>query len=115
MLDSNWSRWNQWLVMKNTFHYCSRTEEADDELVQSYFYKIPLLEVHLEAHRCTAEEEWLERWSMYRWRRRKAHCYWVAGWMRESFSQWQGTTLATVVIEVLVNKRKRERELSGGI
>jgi hypothetical protein len=35
--------------------------------------------------------------------------------MRESFSQWQGTTLATVVIEVLVNKRKRERQLSGGI
>ena len=70
--------------------------------------------MYLEAHRCTAEEEWLERWSC-RWRRRKAHCYWVAGWMRESFSQWQGTTLATVVIEVLVNKRKRERELSGGI
>ncbi|KAJ6994611.1 hypothetical protein NC653_017425 [Populus alba x Populus x berolinensis] len=76
--------------------------------------EIPLVEVYLEAHRCTAEEEWLERWSS-RWRRRKAHCYWVAGWMRESFSQWQGTTLATVVIEVLVNKRQRERELSGGI
>jgi hypothetical protein len=83
--------------------------------VQSYFYKISLLEVYLEAQRCTAEEEWLKRWSC-RWRRRsKAHCYWVAGWMRESFSQWQGTTLATVVIEVLVNKRKRERQLSGGI
>lgn len=58
-------------------------EEAADELVQSYFYKISLLEVYLEAHRCTAEEKWLARWSC-RWRRRKAHCYWVLapGWGR---------------------------------
>ena len=87
-------------------------EEAADEPVQSLFYEMPLLEVYLEAHSCAAEEEWLERWSC-RWRRRrKAHCYWVAGWMRESFSQWQGITLATVVMEVLVSERKRE--LCGG-
>ena len=33
LLDYNWSRWNQWLLMKNIFHCCSQCRENKAELL----------------------------------------------------------------------------------